>query len=153
MALPDLLPFHGEWHRYVDELYAVFVQEIVHGGLQFQGLPVKSQYRPPTDGKGFGFWHIVSNGPSEAERLPDLRRCERIRWVAWVIKNVESEPGISWWENKRGSNFHVVLWLEEEDFAVILAKRNGYFMLRSAYTVDAHRKKSFRREREEFRRA
>jgi len=147
MGLPELVPFHGDWPRYVEELYRIYQAEIVHGGLIFRGLPVKSQYRPPSAGKGFGFWHVISDGHVEDDRLPDLRRCERIRWIAWLITHAETRPEISWWENRRGSNTHVVIWLEEEDFAVVLAKRQGYYLLKTAYVVKPHRKKTFRRER------
>jgi hypothetical protein len=67
-----------------------------------------------------------------------------------VIREAEKDQRISCWENKRGRNIHVVLWLEEYDFAVILAKRSGYYLLKSAYCVKPHRKKSFRKEREKF---
>ncbi|MNH30689.1 hypothetical protein D3C79_909980 [compost metagenome] len=35
---------------------------------------------PVIQGKEATFWHMISEGNDEAERLPDLRRCERIRW-------------------------------------------------------------------------
>src|ERR1700682_5971419 len=31
----------------------------------------------PYDGKEWAFWHCISDGPEDAERLPDLRRLER----------------------------------------------------------------------------
>ena len=123
----------------------------MYSGITFRGLPVKSQYRPPTDGKGYGFWHVISDGPLEADRLPDLRRCERIRWISWIIRMTGSDDRIKWWENKRGTSTHVVLWLESHEFAVVLAKRRGYYLLKTAYNVTKpHRKKSFQKEYEKF---
>ena len=151
MNLPDLCVFQGNWHHYVEELYQVYLDEIAHGDLIFKGLPVRTQFRPYTDGKGYGFWHIISNGPVEEDRLPDMRRCERIRWIQWIIQNVGgTDQRITWWENKRGRSKHVVLWIEEEDFAVILAKRSRYFLLRTAYMVKSNRRRIFIKEREEF---
>lgn len=148
--LPKLIGFSGDWRDYVEELYKVYERQIVQGKLEFLGLPVKTQYRPPSQGKGFGFWHVISEGQEEAERIPDFRRCERISWIAWVIRNVGIDSRISWWKNKRGSNTHVVLWVEEEDFAVILAERNGYYLLKTAYCTTEHRRESMRRERERY---
>jgi hypothetical protein len=151
MSLPDLFPFHGDWSRYEDELYAIYLDTIIRSGIKFRGLPVKARYQPATKNKGYSFWHLISEGELEEDRTPDIRRCERIRWIAWLIENAETQEDLSWWENKRGSNTHIVIWHERENFAVVLAKRNGYFLLRSAYWVKKHRRKDFVRERKEFR--
>jgi hypothetical protein len=150
--LPELLTFSGNWPEYVETLYNIYQKQIVQGNLHFLNIPVKTQYRPPSDGKGFGFWHVISEGPEEAERVPDFRRCERIRWIAWAIENVENDPRISWWKNKRGRNTHIVLWIEEEDFAVILAERKGYYLLKTSYCIEEHRRKSMKKDRERYER-
>ena len=108
MSLPELFLFHGNWQEYVDALYAIYEKEIVWGNLTFNGMPVKSQYRPPTDNKGYGFWHVISDGPVETDRIPDLRRCERIRWIAWAINNVDTDQRIKCWKNRRGRDIHIV---------------------------------------------
>lgn len=153
MSLPDLFPFHGDWPRYEDELYAIYLETIVRSGITFRGWPVKAQYRPPTKNKGYGFWHLISEGEREDDRIPDMRRCERIRWVAWLIDNAESHVDLSWWGNARGSSRHIVIWHEQENFAVVLAQRNDYFLLKTAYWVKQRRRKDFEREREAFRKA
>ena len=150
MELPDLFLFHGDWARYIEELYRIYLDEIVNGDLIFQGLPIKCQFRPESKGKGYGFWHVISDGPAEDERLPDLRRCERIQWISWIIRGAGHDSRISWWENKRGRSTNVVLWLEKEDFAVILAKRSRYYLLKTAYCLKPHRRKTFRKEKEAF---
>lgn len=154
MDLPDLFQFHGDWNTYIEQLYEIYLEEIVRGNITFRGLPVRSQYRPPTDGKGYGFWHIISDGPQEEDRLPDFRRCERIKWISWIVRMADSDNRIKWWENKRGRDTHVVLWLEALDFAVILAKRKKYYLLKTAYNVTKpHRKATFLKEYEKFWRA
>jgi hypothetical protein len=150
MPLPDLYPFHGDWTRYEDEIYEIYMDTIVHSGIQFRGLPVSAQYRPPTRNKGYGFWHLISEGQSEDDRTPDLKRCERIRWVAWLIVNAESDDNLSWWENTRGGSTHTVIWHEQENFAVVLAKRSDYYLLKTAYWVKKYRADDFRRERDAF---
>jgi hypothetical protein len=150
MGLPDLLTFAGDWQIYEDKLYEVYLNEIVDAKLQFKGLKISCQYRPETKNKHFGFWHVISEGNTEEERTPDLRRCERIRWISYLIKNAETDSEISWWENKRGSNTHVLIWHEAENFVVILAKRHSYYLLKTAYNAEPHRRKSFLKERDNF---
>lgn len=150
MPLPELLTFAGDWNPYVEKVYQVYLDEIVNANLTFRGMKISCQYRPPTMGKHFGFWHVISEGDEEDERLPDLRRCERIRWISYLIENAEQSDDIFWWENKRGQNTHVVIWHEEENFVVILAKRKEYYLLKTAYCAQSRRKQRFIRERNEF---
>ena len=150
MNLPPIESFEGQWSQYEDHLYEIFLETVVRGGLTFKGLPVKSQYRSETNNKGFSFWHIISQGDQENERTPDFRRCERIRWISWIIREADLNQGISWWENKRSNKTHVVLWCESEQFAVILAQRKDYYLIKTAYMVKPNRERAFRKERDKF---
>ena len=138
--------FGNDWDVYLEELYRIYLAEIVNGKLTLNDLPIRAQFRPMTHDRGFGFWHLISTGDAEEERVPNLRRCERVRWISWVIRNVKTNDDILWWENRRGSNTHVVLWFRAEKFAVILAKRKDYYLLKSAYPVRSEREKSFKKE-------
>jgi len=49
----------------------------------------------------------------------------------------------------------VVIWAEQHDFAVVLAKRVSrdgpkFYLLKTAYCLKPHRKKTFARERDAF---
>lgn len=150
MTLPELIFFDGDWPVYVERLYAVYLDSVVNGNLTFNGLKISCQYRPATHDKHFGFWHVISEGETEDDRTPDIRRCERITWVAYLIAHIGIDPEITWWENKRKGDTHVVIWHEAENFVVILAKRKDYYLLKSAYCAESHRRKTFIRERAQF---
>lgn len=152
MPLPAIIPFGGDWHRYVEEIYQVYVDNIAHAGLTFNGLKVSCQFRPESQGKHFGFWHVISEGKAEDDRTPDFRRCERIAWIAYLITNAETEADISWWENKRGTDTHVVIWHEAENFVVVLAKRKDYYLLKTSYCPQSGRVRTFVKERDNYRR-
>ena len=151
MDLPELILFEGNWNSYVEWLYKIYMQEVVHGRLSFSNLPIKTRYHPPSRGKGSGFWHVIQEGPSEDERTPDLRRCERISWISWMIRNATKDDRISWWEEVRGSYRDVLLWLEQEDYLVVLSKRKGYYLLKTAYIANKpHKKRGLRKNRDKF---
>lgn len=158
---PELLPFNafGDWATYEDVIYAEYLKTVAYGRLEFQGAPVKVRFRPETRHKGYGFWHLISEAPhpsnrNEDDRVPDLDRCARIRWVAWCITRVGAE-GFSWWENQRRSETHVVIWAEQHDFAVVLAKRTTaegprYYLLKTAYCLRERTRQKFARERDAY---
>lgn len=156
---PELTPFAGDWPSYENEIYTLYLRTVVHAGLQFAGAPVRAQFRPDTRGKGFSFWHLISEAPdrnnrNEDDRIPDLDRCARIGWVAWCIENAGT-PGFSWWENERKRETHVVIWAEAHDFAVVLAKRitqegPRYYLLKTAYCLKPHRRAMFAKERDAY---
>jgi hypothetical protein len=99
-------------------------------------------------GKEATFWHLISEGELESDRLPDLRRCERIRWPRPVIEHT-TEPVIKVWENERGSEKRVCLWLESAEYLVVLARRKSYVLIWTAFPVtEAHRKRKLQREYE-----
>lgn len=156
MTPPDLVPFTafgGDWNAYETELHSIFIAEIAGGGLQFAGVRVGCRRQPETAGRWASFWHLVQEGRVEDDRTPDLRRCERIRWVRWVIENARTHAGIDEWQNTRGTEVNTLLWYREE-YLVVLAQRQDYFLLRTAYcTEKSGRIAQLRRERDAFLRA
>lgn len=155
------MPFSGyaSWAEYEDVIYAVYLQSVAHANLMLLGAPVRVKFHPSTKHKGYGFWHLISEAPSqdnrnEDDRLPDLSRCERVQWVAWCIQNAGSSS-FSWWENSRKGQTHVVIWAEEHDYAVMLGKRNTaegvrYYLLKTAYCLRSHNIERFKKERDGY---
>ena len=148
---PEMLPFTGDWAAYEQEVYQAFLDTFVNASIQFRGMPVRSRYRPATRGMGYSFWHTISEAPDpsnrrEEDRIPDIRRCERIRWLSWAIGNAGGSR-VDWWENRRGNNTHIVIWARDFDFAVVLAKRKGYYVLKTAYAeIQHHTQRKFEAE-------
>ena len=89
---PDLVVYSGDWDPYQEEIYRLYCETLRDGGLTFRGVRVMLQRRPEYKGKPSSFWHLISEGEKEEERTPDLRRCERITWIAWVIRMSDSHP-------------------------------------------------------------
>jgi len=152
---PELITLQSDWATYEEIIYTAFLDSFVRPVVKFQGLRVSAQFRPETRGKGFSFWHTISKSPdkdnhNEEDRIPDLRCCERILWIRWVIDNA-GKDGFPWWENRRKRNTNVVIWAHQHDFVVVLGKRRNYFVLKTAYTgLQPHRRRKFERERQAF---
>ena len=153
MNAPDLLPlsaFGGDWAAYETELHRIFIDDLVNGGVQYGGLRVGCRRHPEVADRWASFWHLVQEGRVEDDRLPDLRRCERIRWVRWVIENAPTHVEIDKWQNTRGTEVNTLLWFREE-YLVVLAQRQGYWLLRTAYcTEKSGRIRKLQKERDAF---
>jgi hypothetical protein len=155
MNPPDLLPFNafgGDWPMYEAALYRIFIADIAQSVLEFEGVRVNCRRNPEAAGRWASFWHLVQEGRVEDDRLPNLRRCERIRWVRWVIENAVDHDEIDVWQNTRGTEVNTLLWFREE-YLVVLGQRNGYWLLRTAFCTDkTWRVAQLRKERDAFRR-
>ncbi len=148
---PVLLPFSdfgGDWAAYERALVDIFRQTLANAGLQFRRQNVSCRRMPETDGQWFAYWHLIQEGRIEDDRTPDLRRCERLPWVRWVIENGETHTDIDVWANRHRGERNVLLWFREE-YLVVLAQRNGYFLLKTAYcTEQSGRVRQLRKQRD-----
>jgi len=154
-SIPNWLPalvlfqdYGGDWKRYVDALYRYFKQDFVESQLSFRGAPLALKRHPLEQGKEATFWHLISEGPVEENRLPDLRRCERIRWPRPIIERAD-DPPIRVWENQRQGETRILIWLEEAEYLVILAARIGYILFWTAFPVTRpHSQRKLKKEYE-----
>lgn len=77
------------------------------------------------------------------ERNPDLRRCERIRWVRAFIENYNCDPKLCedcegvkvWCETYKGKK-RIHFLLVEEKYMVVIEKRPKYYQLITAFYFD-----------------
>lgn len=105
---------------------------------------------PLTDGKEATFWYMTSEGSDEQNRLPDLRRLERIKWPSFIINHSE-HPYLRVWENTRGTKTNVLIMHEDENYVVIIRKGNGYLLPWTAYLIEHEfLKKKFIKEYEAY---
>lgn len=144
--------FAGNWQEYESALYYSFQQDFVRNLPNFKGIRLALKRHPLYDNKEATYWHMISNGSNETEREPDLRRCERICWPRAIIEN-HNDKAVKVWENTRKGQTRICLWLEQEEYLVILSKRNGYILPWTAYLVtQSHRKRKLQKEYEEYQR-
>lgn len=146
--LPPLMTLSdsgGDWSRYVQAIYEAFRGDFVMHHPLFEGRRCGIKRHPVIDRKEAAFWHLISEGKVEADRLPDLRRCERIRWPRPMIER--SPIDVRVWRSERKGDQRIVIALDDFSYVVVLADRGEYVILWTAYCVEeTHRREKLRRE-------
>ena len=147
--LPPLVELNdhgGDWSAYLEAVYGFFRKDFITSSPYFRGRPVRLKRYPMLLGKEATFWHCVTTGPVEDERTPDLRRMERIRWPRPCI---EQKGALKVWSEMHGTEERVHIWVEEEGYLVVLAIRNGYAVLWTAFLVQQeHQRRKYNRRYE-----
>ncbi len=149
--LPGLIRLeeHGnDGQRYIDAVYARFNTDFIASRPQFQGRTVQVT-RQLVRGKERSFWHLIQEGPIEENRIPSIRRCERITWIRRIIEHA-CDPGVLHWSVKRGRHERDLLFLPVADYLVVLESRPHYWLLWTAYDVTTHRKRRLLQEYEQW---
>lgn len=156
LVFPHLIyleDYKGIFQAYFAAVYAVFKNDFIKSQPQFDGLKVAVRKYPEVDGLHRTFYHITHEGEDEDNRQPDIRRMERIRYPRYVVEQ-HHHPEILIWKNRRGKDERVLLFNENENYIVVLTKRNEYYLFITAYVVDTeHRKRSLLKEYETYKKA
>lgn len=131
--LPDLVLFGGDWIKYEEILYSYFKNDFIDNRLiKFMGLRMGLKKYPTYKNKEATFWHFISEGEEESERVPDLRRCERIRWPRPIMENIEDQT-VRMWENIRGNEKNICLCYGDWEYLIVLRKRKDYILPWTTY--------------------
>lgn len=155
--LPDWLPaplsyndFGGDYEKFLAAVYEIFECDFKRSRPKYKGSALTYDARIE-DGKEAVFWHITSSSDTvTGNREPNMRRCERIAWIKSIIEHANDEY-VKMWENNRGSSIHILLWLEELDYMVVLRERRNRAVLLSAIYIDQnHQRKKLRKEWEQW---
>lgn len=158
--LPDLFLFEdskGDWDVYLERLHRRFVADFVQSTPHWVGKRVGLKRHPEHAGKSATFWHMISEGEGETERLADFRRCERIAWPRPMMDEFDAAPPkttgcrLVWWKERRGSEDRYLLALDDFSYVVVVADRGAFVLPWTAYCVEqAHRQGKLRRRWAEF---
>jgi len=147
--LPELilLEHHdGAWEPFIEAVYRAYCDDWVFGPrAYFSGQVIRCRQSPSYVGKEYAFWHLTSRD-EEGDRVPDLRRCERVRWPR-AIMTMTSSDDVRVWESSRPGNMRFLIALKDFSYVIVLGSRNGYYLLVTAYHVEhEHRRKKLAKE-------
>ena len=157
MSLPGWLPpleelkaYGGDFSRYLEAIYQIFCADFVESKTVFEGKRLGLKRHPVIQGKEATFWHMISEGAVEADRLPDFRRFERIRWPKPFIENA-ADPALKVWRESRKGSTRVHIWFSEAQCLVVLDERETYILPWTAYPVDQiHEQRKLERRWEKY---
>lgn len=112
---------------------------------------------PEQDGRCKTFWHIVSEGWDESSRTINQARLDRVCWARHLIDEYclvaagGSSTRIVWWKNVRRGESRVIIALADFSYIVVVAEREGYVLLWTAYPVErTHKRKKLRAEHDAY---
>lgn len=158
--LPPLMrlsEYGGNWEGYLAALHQEFERDFVHSKPRWLNKRVGLKRHPEYDGKSATFWHLISEGATEDERTPDLRRCERIRWPRPMMDSHDgldpesTQAHLLWWSEQRGRDDRILLALHDFSYVMVVADRGDFVLPWTAYCVDrSHRRDKLRRRYQEF---
>jgi len=137
--LTRLEDFNGDPEAYIAHLFSVFTRDFITNTPIFQGKKVLHD-KKDDNGKPQAFSHITTEENCQTkQRELCLRRCERIAWIKAVIENSNDQKVLVWKKeqntSKRGA-VRIFLFLENEDFLVILEETKWVRYLVTAIYVD-----------------
>jgi hypothetical protein len=159
VSLPGWLPplvrledYAGDWERYEAVLYQHFRADFLVSRPEVLAKPVIVRRHPKYKGKEWSFWHLTTFGSVEEERLPDFRRCERIRWPRALIESCD-EDRVAAWEKGLRKDRRLLIALPDFSYLVVLAKKKDHLVLITAYCIEqGHERRNLAREWERNRR-
>jgi hypothetical protein len=155
MKLPDLIKLeshNGCWKDYIEAVYKVFKKDFIEDRTFYKNTIVALRKYPLLKDKEACFWHLTSQGKTEEERTPDLRKCEKIGWIKPIIEFAKDKD-IKFWKSKRkkGSSSvyedRICLCYGDWEYLVVLADRGDYILLWTAYPIDyGHTRRKLEKE-------
>lgn len=144
--LPELELYDNcsSWSEYQEALYSIFRKDFIEGHPNFKGKQVNIRRHPIEYGKEEAFFHVTCQDyQKDGNRVPDLRRCERIRWVRAFIEHYHCDStlcelcdGVKIWEEPYHGKNRVHILLPEERYMVVLEPRESYCLLITAFYFD-----------------
>ena len=136
--------YNNDWSSYESALYDIFKTDFIDSHPSYKNLRVNVKRYPIEYNKEEAFFHTTCKDYSNnGDRVPDFRRCERVRWIRAFIENYDCDvskceacDGVKVWNEPYKSKTRVHLLLEEERYIVVLEKRENYYLLITAFYLD-----------------
>ncbi|MFQ5861494.1 MAG: hypothetical protein ACE5IC_00040 [Candidatus Brocadiales bacterium] len=131
-----------------DTLYSIFARDFKNTQPIYEGYIVWF-FPEMEDGKEVVFWHLTHrDDKNTGERLPDLRRSERLPWARKMLDNPD-KPEILAWDYKEGDgSIKTYVWLKDYDYLVLMKKYpNESRRLITSYYIDfPHKRRKLERK-------
>lgn len=129
-----------------NDAYNYFILHILEG-LEFKKKKINTLQKPIRDGYNNGFHHLVTRENNNRQRVYDMERIFRIKWIVSIIKNHNSCSvstdctGINIWEYhsddaRNNTKLRTKIFCSKEKYLIILEERPTNYLIISAYIVN-----------------
>jgi hypothetical protein len=117
-------------------LYDIFKRDFKDSRPVYEGHPVWF-FPQMEEGKEVIFWHMTSEKDWQTgERVPDLRRCERLPWARPMIDNSRQPEILGFDYQEADGDTNTYIWLKNHDFVVLMKRyRNGRRRLLTSFYI------------------
>ncbi len=120
--LPDMFPVNPWTENTYELLYKIFERDFVNSQPYYRGYAVWF-IREKEDDKEAIFWHLTSRKDKiTGERLPDLRRSERLPWARPMLDNSDKPEVLDWDYEEGDGTVKTYVWLKDYDYLIVLKK-------------------------------
>lgn len=135
--LPDMFAVNPWTGQTYELLYNLFEKDFKDSQPCYRGHTIWF-FPDKEDGKELIFWHLTSRKDKQnGERLPDLRRSERLPWARPMLDNFIEPEVLDWDYEEDDGDIHTYVWLKDYDYLMILKKyRDGGRRLVTSYWVE-----------------
>jgi len=138
--LPPLLTLEDvdyDPNRLIMEAYRIFRKDFIDNKPYFHATPIKLAQGIGNDGKENTFWHIISGTDKKNNNFkdPNPNRIKYIRWISPIIANSNNNEILCFEKNIKKKK-RILLWYKNEDYLVVLERRNNYIILWTAYPIE-----------------
>lgn len=120
--------YNGNYSQFIDKVYQVFKHDFIDSKPHVENLVFRLKLNPKYQDRAYTFYHMTHEGNDEKNRIPDLRRCERMPWYRPGIENTEIFS-LNFWEEERKGKNRICIWLEVNDDETINHWNNNYFII------------------------
>ncbi len=141
--------FRGDISAYYDALYKIFKRDFIDNEVTYLGKRVDIIHEKYFEGRERSFWHLISEGGHDEERIVYNVRSSYVPYAkALIMDTVADCPDYKTWvkfHDRSGKNRHYI-WCCRENYLVILEDRNAFFKLITAYPVEEYKIKKYENE-------
>jgi len=135
--LPKMYPVNPWTEKTYELLYEIFQKDFVNTQPQYRGYVVWF-FPEKEDGKEVVFWHLTSREDNAVgERIPDLRRSERLPWARPMLDNPDKPEVLDWDYEEGDGSIKTYVWLKDYDYLVVLKKyKDGRRRLITSFWIE-----------------
>ena len=135
---------NGDFSNYQEYLYSVFKNELYNNKVYYNGKPISLRRNPEYLDKEYSFFHLTckdfDNTGNEEDRVPDLRRCERLHWIKPGIETDHmtkcNQLCFKAYTKTVRNKERVHLFNESDRYMIVLEERSNYYLLVTAYYIE-----------------